>query len=70
MDPACGAGAVLNHFRRRGCGFFSRNERNAALGFMKGRGFVDAPLSLRLAQPPKRHMQPVLKILLDLLIPS
>ena len=37
----CVQSAALDHFRRRGCGLFSRNERNAALGFMKGRGLVD-----------------------------
>ena len=30
---------TLDYFRRHGYGPFSRTERNAVFGFMKGRGF-------------------------------
>jgi len=39
------------------------------LSSWKDAGFRTRPLSLRLKQPPKHHMQPILKILLDLLMP-
>ena len=57
---------ALNHFRRRGVGLFSRNERNEALGFMKGRGLMDTTFESAPEPLPKHYMQPILKILLDL----
>ena len=37
---------------------------------MKGRGLVTRRLSLRLTPLPKRYIQPILKILLDILMPG
>ena len=42
MDPIRWGDAALNHSQKRDRGSLSRNERNAAFGFMKGHGFQDA----------------------------